>query len=106
AYLAAQPPAAELSNEIHEHLIGDLRERRADPSSGGELRDQNRGLPDDGMDQKLDIHRSRPAPPLIRATRSDLGGARMPSLSRRCLRRGQRRANLASSPCLCIHVMA
>jgi hypothetical protein len=46
----------ELARELDEHLIGDVRDRRANTACGGELRDQHRHLSHDRADEQLRVH--------------------------------------------------
>jgi len=57
---AAHALSLDLPRQLEEDLIGDVRERRAQPRAGRELRDQNRGLTDDAVDQPRRVHASPP----------------------------------------------
>src|SRR6185295_17919849 len=51
AHRSTDPLALELRNQVQKNLIRDLSEGSAQTSSRCELRDQNRGLSDDRVDQ-------------------------------------------------------
>ena len=57
AHLAAHALRLELARELHEHLVGDVRDGRADAARRRELRDQHRHLPHRRIDQDRDVHR-------------------------------------------------
>ena len=56
--LAPDALRLDLARQLEEHLIGDVRERRADAGGGRELRDQHRRLAHDRVDQTAWCSRS------------------------------------------------
>ncbi len=54
--LLADALALELTHEADEHLVGDVRKRRANAIDGRQLRDQNHRLAHDCVDQYLCVH--------------------------------------------------
>jgi len=63
-HVGAHPPADALvlqrARKVAKHLIGDVRERRAKASGGGQLCDQHRGLAYDRIDQQVGSHGQAP----------------------------------------------
>jgi hypothetical protein len=53
----------ELARQVEKDLIGDVRQRRANAGAGRQLRDQERGLPHDGVDEQMTFHAFARNPP-------------------------------------------
>ena len=56
AELATRLGDPDLVHQAHEHLVGHVPEGRAHAFERGDARDQDRGLPDDRVDQDLRVH--------------------------------------------------
>src|SRR5262249_29251511 len=56
AYLATDALLIELPNELQKHLIGHMGQWRAGSPGRRQLRNENRRLANDGIDENLDVH--------------------------------------------------
>jgi hypothetical protein len=68
AHLAADALPFQLSRQIDEDLVRDMRDRSAQPAAGGKLRDQHGHLTHDRVDEELGVHLG--ASPELRAPAS------------------------------------
>ena len=81
--LVADPLLSELSNQAREDLVRGVREGGPPADPRRQLRDEDRGLADDGVDQHGAVHRalatSRAAPELVSKITPGGGGRHAPA---------------------------